>query len=182
MLLLQVYMLDIIFGSALSYGTYNMLCVCSISYIDCNQCHVLIILTIVNITLTNFTEHLLCTSCAKYFACIIHPVFTGICDHHTHFCCPVAKSCPTFCDPLNCSIWGFPVLPCLPEFAQTHVHWVNDAIQPSRPLLPPSPLAFSLSHHQGFFQWVISTHQLGMVLELQLYNKPFQWIFRVDFL
>ena len=57
MLLQQVYMLGIIFGSALSYGTYNMLCVRSISYIDCNQCHVLIILTNVNITLTNFTEH-----------------------------------------------------------------------------------------------------------------------------
>ena len=52
----------------------------------------------------------------------------------------VAKSCLTLCDPMDCSKPGFPVLHCLPEFAQTHVHWVGDAIQPSHPPLPPSPL------------------------------------------
>ena len=59
--------------------------------------------------------------------------------------CSVAKSCPTLCNPMDCSTLGFPVLHCLLEFAQTHVHWVSDAIQPSHPLLPPSPPAFNLS-------------------------------------
>jgi len=57
-------------------------------------------------------------------------------------CCSVAKSCPTLCDPMDSSTPGFPVLHYLPEFAQIHVHWVSDAIQPSHPLLPPSPPAF----------------------------------------
>ena len=55
---------------------------------------------------------------------------------------------------MNCSIPAFPVLHYLPEFVQTHVHWVSDAIQSSHPLLPPSPLAFNLSQHWGLFQWV----------------------------
>ena len=68
-------------------------------------------------------------------------------------CCSVAKSYPTLCNPMNCSTPGFPVLHCLPEFAQTHVHWVSDAIQPSRPLSSPSPPPFNLSLHM-VFQWV----------------------------
>ena len=52
------------------------------------------------------------------------------------WCCLVAKSCPILCDPMDCSMPGFPVLHYLLEFAQTHVHWVDDAIQPSHPLLP----------------------------------------------
>ena len=72
------------------------------------------------------------------------------------------------CSPLDCSTSGFPVLHCLPEFAQTHVHWVSDAIQPSHPLLPPSFPALSLSQHHGLFQWVDSLHQVAQVLELQL--------------
>ena len=60
-------------------------------------------------------------------------------------CCLVAKSCPTLWDPMDCSTPGFPVLHYLPEFAQTHVHWVCDAMQPSQPLPPPSPPAFNLS-------------------------------------
>ena len=66
----------------------------------------------------------------------------------------VAQSCPTLCDPMDCSTPGLPVHHQLPEFAQTHVHWVGDAIQPSHPLSSPSPPAFSLSQHQGLFQWV----------------------------
>ena len=55
-------------------------------------------------------------------------------------CSSVTKLCPTLCSPIDCSTPGFPVLYYLPEFAQTHVHWVDDAIQPSHPLLsPPSP-------------------------------------------
>ena len=95
-------------------------------------------------------------------------------------CCSVAKLCPTLCDPMNCSMPGFPDLYYLPEFAQTHVHWVGDAIQPSHPLPSPSPPTFNLSQHQGLLHWVSCSHQVATVLELQL--QSFQWIFRVDFL
>ena len=64
-------------------------------------------------------------------------------------CCSVTQLCLTLCDPIDCSMPDFPVLHHLPELAQTHVHWVSDAIQPSRPLLFPSPSAFSFSQHQG---------------------------------
>ena len=57
------------------------------------------------------------------------------------------------CDLMDCSTSGFPVLPYFPEFARIHVHWVRDAIQPSHPLSPPSPLALNPSQHQGLFQW-----------------------------
>ena len=82
--------------------------------------------------------------------------------------CSVAKSCPTLCNPMDYSMLGFPVLHYLPEFAQTHVHRVGDAIQPSHPLSSPSPLAFSLSQHQGLFQRVSSSHQIAKALEFQL--------------
>ena len=72
-------------------------------------------------------------------------------------CCSVAKSCLTLCDPMDCSTPGFPVLHYLPEFVQTHVHQVGDAIQPSHPLSSPSPFAFNLSQHQGLFQWIFSS-------------------------
>ena len=88
-----------------------------------------------------------------------------------HF--PVAKSCLTLCNHINCRMWGFPVLHYLPEFAQTHVHSVDDTIQPSHPLSSPSPPAFNLSQHQGLFQWVISLHQVARVLELQLQHQSF---------
>ena len=67
-------------------------------------------------------------------------------------CCSVTKSCPTLCDAMNWSTPVFPVLHYLPEFAQTHVHGVSDAIQSSHPLSPPSPFALNLSQHQGLFQ------------------------------
>ena len=67
------------------------------------------------------------------------------------YCCSVAELCPTLCDPLDCSSQAsLSFTHCLPEFAQTHVHWVSDAIQPSHPLSPPSPPALSLSQHQSF--------------------------------
>ena len=68
---------------------------------------------------------------------------------------------------------GFPILCCLLEFAQTYVHWVGDAVPPSHPLLPPSPLALNLSQHQAFFPWVSSSHQVARVLELQLQHQSF---------
>ena len=61
-------------------------------------------------------------------------------------------------DPMDCNTPGFPVLHYLPEFAQTQVRWVGDAIQPSYPLSPSSPPALNLSHHQDLFQWVCSSH------------------------
>ena len=101
---------------------------------------------------------------------------------HFCWCCyfSVAKSCLTLSDPINSSMPGFPVLHYLPEFAQTHVHWVGDAIQPSHPLSPPSPPALNLSQHQGLFRWVGSSHQVAKVLEHQLRHQFFQWIFRID--
>ena len=72
-------------------------------------------------------------------------------------CCSVVPLRLTLRDPMYCSMPGFPVLNCTPEFAETHVHWVNDAIQPSYPLLPPSPPALNLSQRQRHFQWVSSS-------------------------
>ena len=68
-------------------------------------------------------------------------------------CCSLAQFCTTFCNPKDCSTPGFPVHHQLPELAKTHVHWVSDAIQPSHPLLSPSPPTFNHSQHQGLFQW-----------------------------
>ena len=65
------------------------------------------------------------------------------------------------CDPMNCSMPGFPVHHQLPEFTQTHVQWIGDAIQPSHLLLSPSPPAFNLYQHQGLFKWVSSSHQVA---------------------
>ena len=92
----------------------------------------------------------------------------------------VVQSCPTLCNPMDCSVSGFPVHHQLLEFTQTHVHWVHDAIQPAHPLSSPSPPASSLSQHKGFFQWVSSSHQVAKVLEFQLQHQSFQWIFRTD--
>ena len=80
----------------------------------------------------------------------------------------VAQSCPTLCNPMNCSTPGLPVHHHLPEFTHTHIHWVRDAIQPSHPLLSPSPPACNPSQHQDLFQWVNSSHEVAKVLEFQL--------------
>ena len=93
----------------------------------------------------------------------------------------VAQSCLTLCNPMDCSTLGLPVHHQLPEFTQTHVHWVGDAIQPSHPLSSPSLPAFSLSQRQDLFQWVSSSHQVAKVLEFQLQHQSFRWIFRTDF-
>ena len=86
---------------------------------------------------------------------------------------------------MDCNMPGFPVHRQLPKFAQTHVHQVSDAKQPSHPLLSPSPPALNFSQHQGLFQWVSSSHQVARVLEPQLQHQSFQWIlgqisFRMD--
>ena len=93
----------------------------------------------------------------------------------------VALSCLTLCDPMNCSMLGFPVHHQLPELTQTHIHSVGDAVQPSHPLPYLSPPAFNLSQHQGLFQRVSSSYQVAKVLEFQLQHQSFQWIFRTSF-
>ena len=80
----------------------------------------------------------------------------------------VAQSCPTLCDPMNHSTPCLPVPHQLPEFTQTHVCRVSDAIQPSHPLSSPSPLSPNPSQHQSLFQWVNSSHEVAKVLEFQL--------------
>ena len=94
----------------------------------------------------------------------------------------VPQSCPTLCHPMNHSMPGLPVHHQLPEFTQTHVHWVGDAIQPSHPLSSPSPPAPNLSQHQSLFQWVNSSHEVAKVLEFQLQHQSFQWTPRTDLL
>ena len=94
----------------------------------------------------------------------------------------VTQSRPTLCDSMNRSTPGLPVHHKLPEFTQTHVHWVADAIQPSHPLSSPSLPAPSPSQHQGLFQWVNSSHEVTKVLEFQLQHQSFQWTPRTDLL
>ena len=91
----------------------------------------------------------------------------------------VAQSCLTLGHPVDCSTPGLPVHQQLPELAQTHVHWVRDAIQPSHPLSSPSSPTFNLSQHQSLFKWISSSHQVAKVLEFQLQYQSFQWIFRL---
>ena len=93
-----------------------------------------------------------------------------------------AQSCPTLCDPMNCSMPGLPVHYQIPEFTQTHVHWVSDAIQPSHPLSSPSPPAPNPSQHQSLFQWVNSLHEVAKVLEFQPQHQSFQWTPRTGLL
>ena len=97
------------------------------------------------------------------------PVYSGThyivpSDLNWHFCCcfcSVAQPCLTLCDPMDCTMPGFSVLHYFPEFAQTHVHWVGDAIQSTNPLL--SLFSASRSQHQGLFQWVGPSHQAAIV-------------------
>ena len=86
----------------------------------------------------------------------------------------VAQSCLTPCDPMNRNTPGLPAHYQLPEFTQTHVHRVSDAIQPSHPLSSPSPPAPNPSQHLGLFQWVNSSHEVAKVLEFQLQHHSLQ--------
>ena len=106
-------------------------------------------------------------------SCIASRLFTSeslekpICVYTYQFSL-VAQSFPTLCDPRNCSTSGLPVHHQLPEFTQTHVHRVGDAIQPPHPLSSPFPPAPNPSQHQSLFQWVNSLHEVAKVLEFQL--------------
>ena len=102
--------------------------------------------------LTELNLGVFCTSQTFCFLLCEHAILYSCCW------CSVAKSCPTLCNPMNSSRPGFSVHHYLPEFVQTHVHWVSDAIQPSHPLPPPSPATLNLSQHQGLFQWASSLH------------------------
>ena len=92
----------------------------------------------------------------------------------------VGQSCPVLCNPMDCSMPGFPVLHQLLELAHTRVYWVDDAIQSSHLLSSPSPPAFHLSQHQGLFKWVSSSHQVARVWEFQLQHQSCQWTLRSD--
>ena len=87
----------------------------------------------------------------------------------------VAQSCLTVCDPMNRSMPGLPIHHQLPEFTQTHVHQLGDAIQPSHPLSSLYPPAPNPSQHQGLFQWVNSLHEVAKVLEFWPQHQSFQW-------
>ena len=82
----------------------------------------------------------------------------------------VAQSCPTLCDPVNRSTPGLPVHHQLPEFTQTHVHWVRDTIQPSHPLSSPFPPAPNPSQHQSLFQWVNSSHEVAKIFKRKYFE------------
>ena len=99
-------------------------------------------------------------------------------NNTVQFSCSVVSDC----NPMNRSMPGLPVHNQLPEFTQTHIHRVSDAIQPSHPRSSPSPPAPSLSQHQSLFQWVNSSHQVAKVLEFQLYHHSFQRNPRADLL
>ena len=79
-------------------------------------------------------------------------------------------SCVQLCNPMDGSTPDFPDWHYFPEFAQIQIHWVGDTIQPSHPLPPSSHFAINISHHQGLFQWVDSSHQVAKVLEFQLFH------------
>ena len=101
-------------------------------------------------------------------------------DDHTHRVyhniqfSSVTQSCPTLCDPMNCSTPGLPVHHQLPEFTQTQVHQVGDTIQPSHPLSSPFPPAPNPSQHQSLLQWINSLYEVAKVLEFQLQHQSFQ--------
>ena len=95
------------------------------------------------------------------------------------FSCPVVSNS---WDPLNCSTPGLSVPQHLLKFTQVHVHYIRDAIQPSHPLMPTSSPVLNLSKCRGLFQWVVCSHQMTKILELQLQHQSFQWIFKVELL
>ena len=87
-------------------------------------------------------------------------------------CCSASQSCPTLCDPVDCSTPGFPVLHSLPEFAQTYVHWVGDATQPSRPLSSPPPLPSIFPSIRVFSKESSLRIRLAKILEFSFHVRP----------
>ena len=121
----------------------------------------------------------------KTFSCILTPcAFCSLNNMNIHSVqfSSVTQSCPTLCDPMNSSTSDLPVHHQLPEFTQTHIHRVSDAIQPSHPLSSPSPPAPNPSQHPSLFQSVNSSHEVAKVLEFQLQHHSFQRNPRADLL
>ena len=132
---------------------------------------------------------ILCAGLSDPFPDLVGPAFNGsgnVCvpmnlrkgtwDSFCHLCfSSVSQSCLTLCNPMNRNTAGLPVHHQLPEFTQTHVHQVSDAIQLSQLLSSPSPPAPNPSQHQGLFQWVNSSHEVAKVLEFQLQHQSFKW-------
>ena len=102
-----------------------------------------------------------------------------LCGVSRYFVFAVQSPSLTLCYPVDCSMPDLPVPHHLLEFAQVHVHCIGNAIQLSHPLMSSSPSVLDLSQHQGLFQWVICSHQMAKILQLQ--HQSFQWVFRVDF-
>ena len=109
----------------------------------------------------------LCLFCCLIYRVIFTIFLNSIYMYSVQFS-SVAQSCLTLCDPMNCTTPGLPVHHQLPEFTQTHIHRLGDAIQPSHPLSSPSPPAPNPSQHQSLFQWVNSSHEVAKGLEFQL--------------
>ena len=121
-------------------------------------------------------------SCIRFFPRIVAFPWLLLCSWWFSPVRSVTLSCPTLCDLMDCSTPGLPAHHQFPEFTQTHVYRVGDAIQPSHPVASPSPPALNLSQSQGLFQWLSSSHQVATVLEFQLQHQSFQWTPRTDFL
>ena len=117
--------------------------------------------------LLNHHRHCLCPGSHTVYTVSLFSKWSLQVQHRIQFR-SVTQSCPALCDPMDCSMPGLPVHQQLPEFTQTHVHWVSDAIQPSHSLSSPSPSTFNFSQHQGLLKWVSSSHQVAKVLEFQL--------------
>ena len=121
----------------------------------------------------------------SYWACALEPgskYWTHVLQLRKPTHPRTLQSCPTLCHPMDCSMPGLSVYHQLPEFTQTHVHRVGDAIQPSHPLLSPSPPVPNPSQHQSLFQWVTSSHEVAKVLEFQLQHHSFQRTPKTDLL
>ena len=95
--------------------------------------------------------------------CVIESKAYLLWIEYSWWCFPVVNLCPTLCDPVDCSTPGLPGPHYLPEFAQIHVHWIGDAIQPSYPLLSFSPFVFILYKHQGLRSCIAVAQSLSHV-------------------
>ena len=124
------------------------------------------------------------TIVSEEFSCILYAILANIetcrgMGFGQYCCCSVAKSCPTICDSMDCSMpasLSFTISWSLLKFMSIESVMVSN----HHILLPTSPFAFSLCQHQGLFQWIGSSHQMAKVLELQ--HQSYQWIFSVNFL
>ena len=131
---------------------------------------------------------MICLSTGSFWSCLMFTFRKCGCHVWVFQFSSVAQSCPTLCDPMNCSTPGLPVHHQLLEFTQTHVHRVGDAIQPSHPLSSPSSPAPNPSQHQGLFKWVNSSHEVAKVLGVSAATSVLpmntqDWIsFRMDWL